>query len=91
MLFEETWTNWQVLARLRGLTVVHSMDSKAMESIIQKGSSNPKLQPLIMKSILALREFAIEFIPFWKSKQDEVIKWADIGSRDFHEDDVSLD
>ena len=30
-------------------------------------------------------------IPFWKSGEDELIKWADLGSRDFHGDDISVD
>ena len=30
-------------------------------------------------------------VPFWKSREEELIKWADFGSRDFHNDDVSVD
>ena len=86
-----TWTSRQVLARFRGFTAAHFTDSKGLASIICKGSSNPKLQPLIMQAVLALREFSIKVVPFWKSREEELIKWADFGSWDFHSDDISVD
>ena len=62
-----------------------------MVHIIAKGSRNRKLQPLVMKSVLKLREFAIEVEPVWVSRKDGIIKYADMGSRDFHADDISVD
>ena len=44
-----------------------------------------------MQAVLALREFSIRVVPFWKSREEEVIKWADFGSRDCHSDDIAVD
>ena len=56
-----------------------------------KGSTNPRLQPLVMEAVLALRNAGIVVDTVWRSREDGKIKIADKGSRDFHTDDVSLD
>ena len=52
---------------------------------------NPKLQKLALEIFLALRKYHISLHPVWESRDDEIIQWADSGSRDFRSDDCSLD
>ena len=89
--FHDIWTNKSMLERFSGKRVTHFTDSKAMVFIINGGSRNMKLQPLVVQTILALREFNIVVEPVWISRDSEVIKIADMGSRDFHGDDIEVD
>ena len=89
--FHETWTNEEVLKSFQYKRVAHYTDSKAMMFIIAQGSRNRKLQPLIMEAKLSCRKYNIIVEPIWISRDDERIKFADIGSRDFHADDISVD
>ena len=74
-----------------GKRVAHHTDNKAMVHIIAKGSRNRKMQPMIMEVILKLRSYSIQIEPVWVSREEGIIKYADIGSRDFHADDISID
>ena len=87
----DTWTNTDVLEQFRGCKVAHYMDSQAMAAIIVKGSRNPKLQPMIIDVVLALRWYSISMVAVWKSREDGLISYANSGSRDFYKDGVSLD
>jgi hypothetical protein len=49
------------------------------------------LQKLAVEIFLALAEFHIKLVPVWVSRDNEIIEWADQGSRDFRSDDYSLD
>ena len=89
--FYDTWTNLEVLKRYAGGRVAHYTDSKAMASIVMKGSRNRKLHPMVVESALALRHHGIRMESVWRSRDDGLIQWADRGSRDFHSDDISLD
>ena len=89
--FEDTWTNEMNLRRFQGATIAHYTDSQAMARIISKGSRNPELQPMVMRAVLALRRFHIEVEAVWRSREEGIIKWADVGSREFYKDDVELD
>lgn len=89
--FFDTWTNPSNLSYFKGKKIAHHTDNKAMVYIIAKGSRNRKLQPLIMEAVLKLREYNIEVDPVWVSRDDGIIKFADMGSRDFHADDISVD
>ena len=89
--FNETWTNIAVLEQFRGRKVTHFTDSKAMCAIIEKGSRNRILQPMILRAVLALREYSVEVEAIWRSRDEGVIRLADVGSRDYHRDDVSMD
>ena len=89
--FEETWTNREVLEQFRGRRITHMTDSKAMCAIIERGSRNRLLQPLIMRAVLALREYGVVVDAIWRSRDEGIIRLADVGSRDYHRDDVSLD
>ena len=40
---------------------------------------------------MALKKFNITLVPIWVSRENELISWADKGSRDFRSDDYSLD
>ena len=91
LAFHDTWTNVENLSRFQGLKISHHTDSQALVHIIAKGSRNRKLQPMIMKVTLSLREFGIVVEPVWMSRDDGIIKYADMGSRDFHSDDISVD
>ena len=91
LAFEDTFTKEDVLERYRGLRVAHHTDNKAMVFILAKGSRNRKLQPMVMRVTLKLREYNIVVEPVWISREHEMIKYADLGSRDFHHDDISLD
>ena len=44
-----------------------------------------------MEVILKLRDYNIEVEPVWVSRDDGIIKFADMGSRDFHADDIMVD
>ena len=89
--FSDTWTSQEVLDRFRGCQISHYTDSKAMASIVTRGSRNPRLQPLVMKAVLALRSAGIVMEAVWLSRDDGIIDFADRGSRDYHHDDISLD
>ena len=80
-----------MLERFANSTVAHYTDSAAMASIVTKGSRNPKLHPMVLEVALALRRYGITVEAVWRSREDGLIQWADRGSRDFHQDDVSLD
>ena len=71
--------------------VAHFTDNKALVYIIAKGSRNRVLQPLIVEVTLKLREYGIRVDPVWMSREEGVIKYADLGSRDFHSDDIAVD
>ena len=51
----------------------------------------PKLQALALAIFLSLRQYGITLVPIWVSRENEIISWADSGSRDFRSDDYSLD
>ena len=87
----DTWTNTEVLRQFKGCRVSHYTDSQAMASVLTKGSRNTKLHPMVMEVALALRQYSIVMEAVWRSREDGMIQWADIGSRDFHKDDISLD
>ena len=89
--FRDTWTNPAVLEQFANLTVAHYSDSAAMASIVTKGSRNPKLHTMVLEVALALRRYGITVEAVWRSRDDGLIQWADMGSRDFHKDDISLD
>lgn len=89
--FHDTWTNEEVLKQFAGTRVAHYTDSQAMAIIVRKGSRNPKLQPMVMRAVLALRSHGIDMEAGWRSREDGLIVHADRGSRDFHMDDISLD
>ena len=91
LAFHDTWTNVENLKKFRGMRVAHHTDSQALVHIIAKGSRNRKLQPLVMRAFLNLREYGIIVEPVWLSRDDGVIRYADMGSRDFHSDDISVD
>ena len=89
--FHETWTDQTVLQRFQNSRISHYTDSRAMASIVTKGSRNSRLQPMVMESVLALRNANIVMEAVWLSRDDGRIEFADKGSRDFHPDDISLD
>ena len=62
-----------------------------MASIVTKGSRNEKLHPMVVDVSLAIRNYGIKVEAVWKSRDDGLIQWADRGSRDFHDDNISLD
>ena len=67
------------------------MDNQAMAQVIAKGSRNRHLQPLIVNTVLALRNHGIKMTSVWKSRDDKIINFADARSRDFHADDISME
>lgn len=87
----DTWTNPEVLRQFQGCRVAHYTDSQAMASILTKGSRNTRLHPMVLEVALALRQYSITMEAVWRSREDGLIQWADLGSRDFHKDDISLD
>ena len=87
----EVWTDPAVLRRFSGCRVSHYTDNKAVAANVSKGSRNPRLQPLVVETVLALRGAGIVMEAVWRSREDGLIKFADLGSRDFHIDDISLD
>ena len=87
----ETWTNPNILIEYANKTVGHYTDNKAVSFILAGGSRQPKLQKLALEVFLALRKFNIVLVPIWVSRDNEIISWADRGSRDFRSDDYSLD
>ena len=89
--FRDTWTNPEVLAKFAGTGIVHYMDNQAMVQVIAKGSRNRHLQPLIVNTVLALRNHGIKMTSVWKSRDDKIINFADARSRDFHADDISME
>ena len=91
LAFHETWTCEEVLKRFQGRRVTHLTDSKAMCFIVEKGSRNLKLHPMVVEATLALRKWGVRVEAMWRSREEGVIRLADLGSRDYHEDDVSLD
>ena len=46
---------------------------------------------MIMEVVLKLRQYNIEVEPVWVSRDEGIIKFADMGSRDFHSDDITID
>ena len=62
-----------------------------MMFIIAGGSRNKKLHKLVVETVLALRRFNILLEPVWISRDSDIIKYADMGSKDFHKDDIELD
>ena len=91
LAFKETWTSEEVLARFEGKRVAHLTDSKAMCYVIERGSRNRMLQPLVVEATLALRRWGIQMEALWRSRDEGVIRVADLGSRDYHHDDISFD
>jgi hypothetical protein len=91
LAFRDTWTDEATLRSFRGKRVTHYSDSKAMCIIVMKGSKNRKLQPLVVEALLALRSYGISMESAWLSREDGIIKIADLGSRDYHADDISVD
>ena len=89
--FHDTWTRSDVLEQYRDSVVRHYTDSQAMASIVTKGTRNVRLHPMVVDVSLALREYGIKVEAVWRSREDGLIQWADRGSRDFHDDYVSLD
>ena len=91
LAFHATWTSRENLECYRNKRIAHFTDNKALVFIIAKGSRNRTLHPLIVEVTLKLREFGIKVDPVWLSREEGMIKYADMGSRDFHSDDISLD
>ena len=89
--FEDMWTSEKVLEKYKGYCVTHFTDSQAMCSIVEKGSRNRKLQPIILRCVLKLREYNITVDAVWRSRDEGIIRFADMGSRDFHYDDIAVD
>jgi hypothetical protein len=87
----ETWTNPDILNEYAGKTIGHYGDNKAICFILAGGSRQPNLQTLALDIFLSLRKFNIVLVPIWVSRENELISWADQGSRDFRSDDYSLD
>ena len=72
-------------------TIGHYGDNKAVGFILAGGSRQPKLQKLALDIFLALKKFNITLVPIWVSRENDLISWADKGSRDFRSYDYSLD
>ena len=89
--FHDTWTNESNLKMFRNRKVVHYGDNKAMMYIVERGSRNRRLQPLIVEATVALRKYNISMEAVWVSREDGIITLADEGSRDYDRDDISLD
>ena len=51
----ETWTDSKVLSMFQGSRVAHYSDNKAVAAILHGGSRNPRLQPMVVETVLALR------------------------------------
>ena len=89
--FHETWTNKDNLEEFKNSRVAHYSDSQAMVYIVGRGSRNRKLQPMIVEATVALRKYGISMEAVWVSRNEEIISLADLGSRDYDRDDISLD
>ena len=87
----ETWKNVDILKEFVGKTVGHYGDNKAVCYILAGGSRNPRLQKLALDIFQSLRKYHILLVPTWISRENDIISWADSGSRDFRSDDYSLD
>ena len=91
LAFHAAWTDVTVLEKFRNKRVSHFTDSKAMVYILTGGSRNVLLQPMVVEATLALRNFNVVVEPVWVSRDDGIIQYADMGSRDFHGDDIGVD
>ena len=73
-----------------GLTISHFTDSKSVFNILFKGSKIFLLNAMVKDIFLSLRKHVIKLVPFWVSRDNSVIKLADMGSRENRSDDHSL-
>ena len=89
--FHDCWTNPKNLSEFANKHVAHYTDNKSMVFIIEKGSRNRKLHPMIVEATLALRRHGISMQAMWVSREEGIIALADMGSRDYDRDDISLD
>ena len=60
--------------------MAHYTDNQAVASILSKGSRNATLQPMVVGVALALRRYGIVMETMWRSREDSLIKWADLGN-----------
>ena len=89
--FYDCWTNPKNLQEFANTQIAHYTDNKAMAFIIEKGSRNRKLHPMIVEATLSLRHYGISMKAMWVSREEGIIALADLGSRDYDKDDISLD
>ena len=61
--FRDTWTNPKVLAKFAGTGIVHDTVNEAMVHVIATGSRNRRLHPLVVKTVLALRNHGENLSP----------------------------
>ena len=68
-------------ARYSGRTVLHLTDNVNVRQIVKKGSKQMELAEMSRRVFLACRKMQITLIVNWESREAEVMKEVDAGSR----------
>jgi hypothetical protein len=76
---------------LRGKNVVHYTDNANCEVILTVGSRNVTLQPLVLDIFLCWKNLNIKVKVIHLSRNDPIIQYADLESRNFDLHDYSID
>ena len=81
----------EVGENFRGGVVRHLTDNKCVESICRIGSRVPALHSIAVALYMKCGELNITLLVEWRSRDDPLIAFADVGSRLFDESSYSLD
>lgn len=78
-------------AQFAGKKVLHLTDNQAVTSIMEVGSSKPKIQKVVLEIFLRCRDLNIDISTEWRPRDNALLQHADLGSKSFDENSVSLD
>ena len=77
--------------RYANQNLIHYTDNKCVSQILNVGSKNPKLQPMVFDIVLAWRKLNIKVAVEHLPRLNPIIKFADFHSKNFDLHDYSLD
>ena len=79
------------IEKYSGLVLRHLVDNQAVMWIMSVGSRNPELQIMVKEIFLNCRKWDVRLVVEWRSRDDPLLKIADVGSKDFDDSCYSLD
>ena len=79
-----------VAAQFQGKKILHLTDNQAVESIMLSGSRKPEIQNIALAIFMACRRLKIDLKVEWRPRDHFLLAHADLGSKSFDENNVSL-
>ena len=71
------------IQKYAGLILRHLVDNQAVIWIMSVGSRNQELQKMVKNIFRNCKKWNVRLVVEWRSREDPLLKIADVGSKDF--------